>query len=85
MLEEHLGGHNGITHLDQGALDWLIDTFQPQTFLDVGCGPGGMVELADKNGLDSLGIDGDHTVIRYNIDRFLLHDFTLGPAPLDRQ
>jgi SAM-dependent methyltransferase len=83
MLEEHLGGHNGITHVDQGSLDWLIGTFQPNSFLDIGCGPGGMVELADQKGLSSLGIDGDHTLVRYNPDNFLLHDFTTGPAPLD--
>jgi SAM-dependent methyltransferase len=80
MLEDHLGGHNGITHLDYGALDWLIATFRPSTFLDIGCGPGGMVELAEQRGLDSLGVDGDHTLERYNADRFVIHDFTLGPA-----
>jgi len=85
MLEEHLGGHNRITNLDHGALDWLIDTFSPQTFLDIGCGLGGMIELADKKGLDSLGIDGDHTLERYNPDHFLIHDFTKSSAPLDRQ
>lgn len=80
MLEEHLGGHNGLTHIDHGALDWLIDTFSPESFLDIGCGPGGMVELAETRGLDSLGIDGDYTVTRYNPDRFVIHDFTKGSA-----
>lgn len=84
MLEQHLGGHNGLTHLDHGALDWLIATFNPETFLDIGCGPGGMVELAEQRDLYSLGIDGDHTIERYNPDRFILHDFTLGPATIPK-
>jgi len=84
MLEEHLGGHNGLTHLDHGALDWLISTFSPETFLDIGCGPGGMVELAEQRGLDSFGIDGDYTVNRYNPDRFVIHDFTKGSATVPK-
>ena len=58
-LEEHLGGHNGVTHLDEGALRWAISTLKIESMLDVGCGPGGMVELAEWYGLDSHGIDGD--------------------------
>lgn len=27
MLEEHLGGHLNKTHLDEGALSWLIEIF----------------------------------------------------------
>lgn len=82
MLEEHLGGHQGKTHLDHGALNYLKDTFNAKTYLDIGCGPGGMVELAEQIGLDSLGIDGDYTLDRYNKNRFLIHDFTEGPAPV---
>jgi len=79
MLEEHLGGHNGLTHLDEGALKWLKDHFNAQTYLDVGCGPGGMVQLAEQIGLEALGIDGDHTLARYDESKFLIHDFTTGP------
>jgi len=80
VLNSHLGGHNGITHLDHGGLDWLIKTFTPRTFLDIGCGPGGMVQLAEQQGLTALGIDGDHTLKRHNVDSFVIHDFTLGPV-----
>ena len=82
MLADHLGGHQGKTHLDHGALNYLKDTFKAKTYLDIGCGPGGMVELAEQLGLDSLGIDGDYTVDRYNKDRFVIHDFSTGPAPI---
>lgn len=82
ILPEHLGGHADKTNLDEGALKWVIDKFKPDTFLDIGCGPGGMVELAEKHGISSFGVDGDFTLERYNPDRFLIHDFTHGPAPL---
>jgi SAM-dependent methyltransferase len=85
MLEDHLGGSLGRTHLDHGALDWLIDQFAPTSYLDIGCGPGGMAELAESKGLQVQGIDGDHTLERYNPDRFLIHDFTKGPVTLEQQ
>lgn len=82
-LPEHLGGHANRTNVDLGALQWLQETFNPKTFLDIGCGPGGMVDLAADSNLDSYGIDGDYTISRNNPHRVLIHDFTLGPAPLE--
>ena len=82
MLEEHLGGHLNKTHLDEGALKWLKETFNAKTYLDIGCGPGGMVELADQLGLDCHGVDGDYTLTRYDSNKFTIHDFTQGPAPI---
>jgi len=79
MLEAHLGGHQNKTHLDHGALDWLIKTTNAKTFLDIGCGPGGMVELAKSKGLLVKGIDGDHTLKRLNETDYTLHDFSKGP------
>jgi|TARA_B110000305_G_scaffold238726_1_gene304825 cyclopropane fatty-acyl-phospholipid synthase-like methyltransferase len=82
MLEEHLGGHGGLTHIDQGALTWL-KSLGNKSYLDIGCGPGGMVELADSMGFKVLGIDGDYTLDRYNKDKFLIHDFAVGPVELN--
>ena len=84
-LGHHLGGHANKTHLDEGALRWLKDHFSAQTYLDVGCGPGGMVQLAEEIGLDVLGIDGDHTLTRYDESKFIIHDFTTGPVNLDKK
>lgn len=84
-LEEHLGGHNGKTHVDQGALEWMKSTFDVKSMIDVGCGPGGMVELANSIGIDANGIDGDYTLDRYDESRFIIHDFTKGPAPINKQ
>jgi len=82
-LPEHLGGHSGKTHIDKGALGWFTE-MGFSSFLDVGCGPGGMVHQAEIQGFDSFGIDGDFTLERYNPERFLIHDFTTGPVSLDR-
>lgn len=82
LVEAHLGGHNNKTHLDHGALEWAINKFNINSFLDIGCGPGGMTELATKKDLSALGIDGDYTIKRFSDAHFLIHDFTKGPAPL---
>jgi len=81
-LEEHLGGHNGKTHLDRGTLEWAKATFSIQSMIDVGCGPGGMVELANNIGIKATGIDGDYTLDRYDNSKFIIHDFTKGPVPI---
>jgi SAM-dependent methyltransferase len=75
ILPDHLGGHANKTHLDRGALQWLIKTFRINSFLDIGCGPGGMVELASLRGLYSVGIDGDFTIERNEDCNFIIHDF----------
>ena len=81
-LAPHLGGHENETHLDEGVLDYMIKKFGVQSYLDIGCGPGGMVELAASKGLRVMGIDGDHTLVRTVPEHFLLHDYTTGPAPV---
>jgi cyclopropane fatty-acyl-phospholipid synthase-like methyltransferase len=82
-LPAHLGGHQNETHIDDGALSLMINKFNVKSYLDIGCGPGGMVELAASKGLKVLGIDGDFTLTRDNPEHYLLHDFTTGPAPID--
>ena len=59
---EHLGGHLNKVHLDLGTLDYLIKRFEPNTFLDIGCGPGWMTREAISRGLQGHGIDGDPTL-----------------------
>ena len=46
------------------------------SLVDVGCGPGGQVEMAGIHGIDCIGIDGDPSVAPD-----ILHDFTEGPLP----
>ena len=69
-LEAHLGGHGGLTHTDEGTLRWAIDKLNITSMLDVGCGPGGMVELANQFGVNARGIDGDYTLTRYDENKF---------------
>lgn len=81
QLPEHLGGHAGKTHLFPVVVDHLLKTYDIKTMVDVGCGPGGMVELARKKGIETIGIDGDWTVER-NIE-VIIHDFTTGPYEVE--
>ena len=81
----HLGGHCGVTHIDEGVLDWLIEKFGIRSMIDVGCGTGGMVRLARQKGLRVLGVDGDLRVRELSgLDPadLLIHDFTQGPLQL---
>ena len=80
-LAAHLGGHENETHLDDGALSYLIQKLEVKTMLDVGCGPGGMVELALDKGLQVLGVDGDDKVERTvrALENITIHDFATAP------
>ena len=76
-LPEHLGGHQMINHVDQGALKYIQDKFGIKSLLDIGCGLGQMGILCEEKGIKYKGIDGDYTVTR-NTD-VAIHDYTLGP------
>ena len=69
-----VGPHMNICHLDEGALDWLIATYAPQTFLDIGCGTMLMVELALTKNLVAYGLDGDTHLLGHvvNFDRLIM-------------
>lgn len=82
-MKHHLGGHLGITHVDEGALNYFISEFKIKSFLDIGCGPMGMVHLAKQKGLYALGIDGD-PALNFS-ENFLKHDFTTGELVLDQK
>lgn len=80
QLPKHLGGHANITHTDEGALLYLKKTFNIDSMLDVGCGPGGMLSLAKKHDIIAVGVDGDYTVERDSdiVHNVIIHDFTKG-------
>ena len=86
-LPKHLGGHMNKTHLDQGSLAFMKKNLNVKSMLDIGCGPAGMVKLANEMGITAHGIDGDFKVERPGIeDSWLtLHDYTTGPSSLDLQ
>lgn len=72
----HLGGHGFKTHLDQGILNFFKDNFNIKSMLDIGCGPGGMVDLAIDMNIDAYGIDGDDRLTRKNANKIIIHDFS---------
>ena len=86
-LPGHLGGHENETHIDDGALTYFIENLDVKSMVDIGCGPGGMVELAMNKGLDVIGLDGDYTVKRPERvkDNVVIHDFCIGPYILDKK
>ena len=84
-LPSHLGGHLNKTHNDRGALTFLMNEYTITSFLDIGCGPGGMVALAGMRGLQAVGVDGDWEVPKERDTDIIIHDFTHGPAPLERE
>lgn len=78
---EHLGGHNGVTWVDEGALSYMIKNFGVKSYLDIGCGPAEALDFAKQYGLFSLGIDGDP--LFKGMPDLQIHDFTLGPLNKD--
>ena len=42
---------------------WIADTLQPQTVLDIGCGPGTYVNALRDHGIEAFGVDTDERVI----------------------
>lgn len=85
QLPKHLGGHANITHKDESTLHFLISNFNIKSFCDVGCGPGGMVTMAESKGLKSIGIDGDFTLNYPSQSIIIVHDFTTGPLEVRGQ
>lgn len=76
----HLGGHQGITWVDEAVFDYLVERYHVTSMLDVGCGPGGMLSVAEAHGIEAAGVDGDPTCERANVQ---LHDYTAGPLSSD--
>ena len=82
-VPDHLGGHLNRTNTDEPLLIHVKNKFNITSMLDIGCGPGGQVYLADELGLKVLGVDGDFTLKREKPELFKIHDFTKGKLELD--
>ena len=53
------GGNGGYTNIDEPTLNFLIRKFKIKSFLDIGCGNGGMVFYALLKDLYARGVEGD--------------------------
>ena len=85
-LPSHLGGHGNKTHLDEGAINYMKRMFNIKSMLDIGCGPGGMIELARSKKIDAYGIDGDFSIERLGLEKYVtLHDYTKGASSFNKQ
>lgn len=80
-LPKHLGGHLNKVHTDRGALLFCIKNLNVTSMIDVGCGPGDMVEIARNRGIDAIGVDGDFT-LNLSPPNFFIQDFTKGEVIL---
>jgi len=79
-LPPHLGGHDNITHTDEGALLYLRDECGIKSVMDIGCGPGGQVKLARSLGITAEGVDGDWSLKTSGaLADMVVHDYTNGP------
>ena len=78
LLPPHLGGHFGNVNKDWPTLRYLMQRYGCQSLLDVGCGPGGMLDEATQSGMLASGIDGDPYVCEAD-RRITCHDYTQGP------
>jgi 2-polyprenyl-3-methyl-5-hydroxy-6-metoxy-1,4-benzoquinol methylase len=81
-MSEDFGKHNqyhGRTNFDNSIFNYLITEFPIKSMIDVGCGPGGIVNLAISKGIDACGVDGDPDIKNiYDKPHFKLHDYTEG-------
>jgi len=57
--KSQLGGNLGKTNIDEDLLRFLYTDLKMRSFLDIGCGPGGMVFNASYIGFKARGIEGD--------------------------
>lgn len=81
--QPHLGGHEDLTQYDEGAFDYLASRFEICSFVDVGCGPGGMAAYALSRGIAACGVDGDPRHARGS-QLIIEHDFAAGPLDAGR-
>jgi SAM-dependent methyltransferase len=81
-MDNEFGKYNqyhGRTNFDNNIFDYLLKEFSVKNMIDIGCGPGGIVNLAISRGIDACGVDGDPYIPNiYDKPYFKLHDYTKG-------
>lgn len=77
-----LGGNLGATNLDLKTLQYLKDDLGFSSFLDIGCGTGGMVFNAINCGFHARGIEGDLNSIPKDCPIIQCVDYRIGSSNL---
>jgi len=68
----HFGGNPAYRALFEALASWICNTLHTKTSLEIGCGPGYLIECMVRLGVDAHGIDGnrhfwnDFQLLRYN-------------------
>lgn len=74
-LPKHLGGHQNITNVDTKILPYIVNKYRIKNMVDIGCGPGGMCNVANSLNISWTGVDGDFTL--KNKANIIIHDFSV--------
>jgi SAM-dependent methyltransferase len=77
-----LGGNLGATNLDLKPLQYFKNNLGFNSFLDIGCGTGGMVFNAINSGLHARGIEGDPNSIPKDCPIIECVDYRTGSSNL---
>ena len=75
-----LGGNLGATNLDLKTLQYLKNDLGFSSFLDIGCGTGGMVFNAISQGFCARGIEGDPNSIPKDCPIIQCVDYRIGSS-----
>ena len=62
---DHLGGHLNRTNTDEPLLRYVKERFDIESMLDIGCGPGGMKEVANNMGINWWPMDNQSVVFKF--------------------
>ena len=67
MTDWHNRSHCNRTHVDKGALHYFYGELKCRSLLDIGCGPGEMLNTALDIGYTCIaGVDGDPLFVSYD-------------------
>lgn len=82
-LPQHLGGHQNVTNVDTKILPYIVNKYKIKSMIDIGCGPGGMRDVANHLNISWTGVDGDFTLA--NKQNIIIHDFSKTKLNLDQK
>lgn len=67
---KNVGGYGECKGRDKARAEWLIETFKPQSVLDIGSGFGTLVDWLNEFGVHSIGVDISDYALRFSKNCF---------------